>query len=72
MNLISVGLHEPSVQILFAEAETIVGNNMFAPKLYIKFYDKYLYLLDGKADEELEAFILKEPNYKVINLLQNY
>lgn len=64
--MIPVGIHEFHVQQLFTEAVEILEANLFGPKYYISYYEKYLFLLDGRAQDELESFLAREPNYKYL------
>lgn len=65
LNLIPTGLHEKEVQELFKMSKDVLRKNMVGPKLYIKFYEPYIWLLDGTAEKELQVYMNKEPNYKV-------
>jgi len=63
--LMPVLLNEQGIRDMFLEVSEIVRANCAGPKLYIQFYDQYLWLLDGTAEDELSKFFEKEPNFKV-------
>ena len=67
LNLIPTGLHEKGIQKLFRKSTDVLKKNLAGPKLYIKFYDPYLWLLDGTAEKQLADFMAKEPNFKVLS-----
>ncbi|CAG7816608.1 unnamed protein product [Allacma fusca] len=64
LNLIPAGLHEKEVQSLFKKSTDVLKVNLAGPKHYIKFYDPYIWLLDGTAEAQLQEFLDKEPNFK--------
>jgi len=68
LNLLPVVLHETVVQGIFSKITEIIRRNLPGSKEYKKFYDTYIWILDGSADAQLEQFLEKDPNFKVLEL----
>lgn len=65
LHLLAVALHESRMKEIFARVSDIIRVNLPGPGLYIEFYNDYFWLLDGTADEQLQTFLDREPNFKV-------
>lgn len=63
--MLAVALHESRMKEIFSRVSDIIRVNLPGPGLYIEFYNDYFWLLDGTADEQLQAFLDREPNFKV-------
>ncbi|CAG7651635.1 unnamed protein product, partial [Allacma fusca] len=66
--LLPMALHEKAIKTLFKKTTAIIRTNLFGPTFYARFYDKYTWLLDGTAELELQQFLTKNPNFKLMAL----
>ena len=43
---------------------TVVGEQMQGPQKYIKEYDKFIYLIDGRAEDEINKYVLENHTFE--------
>jgi hypothetical protein len=68
LNLLPVVLHETGVKAIFARIADIIRANLPGVKEYVRFYEPYMWILNGTADSLLDAFLEKDPNFKYMSL----